>query len=81
MLVRLQLRDFAFDDWNMRQSETDSKKDTRQIKHVRPYIEPMRRLQQTVHNPKMILNLNLRVDEVISGEDRLGKARFQMHVR
>ena len=79
---QLQLKDFAFDDWNSRQTDTGTaNKTTENNIDDRPRLEPMRRLEAIVRKPKMHLNLNLKVDKVLSGEDLLGKTQFQLHLR
>ena len=78
---QLQLKDFAFDDWSMKQTATVTGKDAEQHVKNKPYLEPMRHLEDLVKSTDMHLDLNLKVDKVLSGKDHLGKARFQLHLR
>jgi len=78
---QLQLKDFAFDDWSTTQSDTATTKSTEQNNDARPWNELLRRLETIVRDPKMHLNLNLKVDKVLSGEERLGRAQLQLHLR
>ncbi len=65
---QLQLKDFALDILDLQQPDKTT-------------LEPVRRLIDIVQAPKMHFNLNLKVDKLLSGEDDLGKARFQLHLR
>ncbi len=76
---QLQLKDFAFDDWKTQTAATA--KTTRQENKNEPLLKTLRQLEDTVRSPKMHVNLNLKVDKVLSGEDILGKARLQLHLR
>jgi hypothetical protein len=78
---QLQLKDFGFDDWSIKQPATATGKDTKQVVKNKPYLEPLRHLEDLVKTTDMHLNLNLKVDNVLSGKDHLGKARFQLHIR
>jgi len=78
---QLQLKDFAFHDWSTTQTDTVTTEDKEQKNDDRPWNEPLQRLEAMVREPKMHLNLNLKVDKVLSGKDRLGKAQFQLHLR
>lgn len=78
---QIQLKDFAFDDWSIKQTETYTERTTKQMINDKAYLEPLRRLEEIVHEPEMHLNLNMNVDKLLSGEDLLGKAQFQLHLR
>ncbi len=78
---QLQLKDFGFDDWSIKQAATATGKDTKKAVKNKPYLEPLRHLEELVKTTDMHLNLNLKVDKVLSGKDHLGKARFQLHIR
>ncbi len=77
---QLQLNDFKFDDWNTKQDATTSLKTSAPTSKERPLLKILRDLEDTVKSPEMHLNLNLKADKVLSGEDRLGKAQFQLHM-
>jgi uncharacterized protein involved in outer membrane biogenesis len=78
---QLQLQDFSFDDWSMKQPAAVTGKDAEHHGKNKPYLEPMRHLEDLVRSTDMHLDLNLKVDQVLSGKDHLGKARFQLHLR
>jgi len=65
---QLQLKDFALDILDLQQPDITS-------------LKPVRRLIDIIQAPKMHFNLDLKVDKVLSGEDVLGKAHFQLHLR
>jgi uncharacterized protein involved in outer membrane biogenesis len=77
---QLQLNDFEFDDWNTQQDATTSLKTSAQTSKERPLLKILRDLEDTVKSPEMHLNLNLKADKVLSGEDHLGKAQFQLQM-
>lgn len=77
---KIQLNDFKFDDWNTRQDATTSLKTSAQTSKERPLLKILRDLEDTVKSPDMHLNLNLKADKVLSGEDHLGKAQFQLQM-
>ena len=77
---QLQLNDFELDDWNTRPDATTSLKTSAQTSKERPLLIILRDLEDTVKSPEMHLNLNLKVDKVLSGEDHLGKAQFQLQM-
>ncbi len=76
---QIQLKDYAFDDMNIKQVN-DTDKNTTLNNNERPLHLALRKLEEFVRSPKMHLNLNLKVDKVLSGEDRLGKAQFLLHI-
>lgn len=79
---QLQLKDFALDDWGIKQTAAVTTEDaSKQTGKIKPMFEPLRRLESVVKAPGMHLNINLKVDKVISGKDHLGKAQFQLHLR
>ena len=78
---QLQLKDFGFDDWDIKQPATATGKDTKKVVKNKSYLEPLRHLEDLVKTTDMHLDLNLKVDNVLSGKDHLGKARFQLHIR
>ena len=78
---QLQLKDFAFDDWNIKQPATVTGKETQKTVQNKPYLEPLRHLEDLLKTTEMHLDLNLKVDKVVSGKDHLGKARLQLHLR
>jgi len=78
---QLQLKDFGFDDWNTPQVATSTEAASKQVSHERPLLKYLRHLEDTVKSPEMHLGLNMKVDKVLSGEDRLGKARLQLQIR
>jgi uncharacterized protein involved in outer membrane biogenesis len=80
---QFQLNDFKFIDWKIDQDHETSKTATEeeQKSFERPAITLLRHIEDIVRTPHMHLNLNLNADRVISGEDRLGKARFKLHMR
>ena len=78
---QLQLKDFGFDDWSKKQPVTVTRKDKKPAVKDKPYLEPLRHLEDLLKTTDMHLDLNLNVDKVLSGNDHLGKARFQLHLR
>ena len=81
---QIQLEDFALDDLaitGITQSDTDTEKTPKRSKADRPFLQYLRQLEDVVKAPDMHLNLDLKVDRVHSGKDRLGNARFQLHLR
>lgn len=78
---QLQLKDFGFDDWSMKQPVDVTGKDAEQHVINKPYLGTMRHLEDLVRSTDMHLDINLKVDKVLSGKDHLGKARFQLHLR
>lgn len=78
---QIQLKDFAFNDWNIKPVDNANSKTSPLNDNVSPLLLPLRHLEDTVRSPEMHLNLNIKVDKLLSGEDKLGKARFQLHMR
>ncbi len=78
---QLQLKDISFDDWNIKQPDTATVKTSKLKTHAEATFDLLHRLEKIVREPKMHFNLNVNVDKVLLGEDRLGKARFQLHLR
>ena len=78
---QLQLKDFAFDDWSIKQPATTTEKSARQVDQKNPHLEPLRRLEDLVKTTDMHLDLNLKVDKVLSGQDHLGRVQLQLHLR
>jgi len=78
---QIQLKDFAFENWSTTQTDTGTAEPREKKNGGRPWNEPLQRLEAIVRDPRMHLNLNLKVDKLLSGEDQLGKARFQLQLR
>lgn len=79
---QLQLMDFASDGWSIKQTTAVTTQDSsKKTVRTKPLYEPLRRLESVVKAPDMHLNLNLKVDKVLSGKDQLGKAQLQLHLR
>ena len=78
---QLQLKDFAFDDWNIEQTDTATRKSETYIDPSNPHLIPLRRIEELVKTTDMHLDLNLKVDKVLSGQDRLGRVQLQLHLR
>lgn len=78
---QIQLKDFAFDNWSTSQTDTVTAEPKTQANDDRPWNQPVQRLEAIVREPRMHLNLNLKVDKVLSGEDQLGKAQFHLQLR
>jgi uncharacterized protein involved in outer membrane biogenesis len=78
---QLQIKDFAFDEWDTSQAATNTEETSELITYERPLLKHLRHLEDTVKSPEMHLYLNLKVDKVLSGEDHLGKAQLQLHMR
>ena len=77
---QLQLKDFAFDDWSTKQTEDTAEKPSNQKNNERRINKPLRHIEDMVRTPEMHLDLNLKVEKLLSGKDSLGKARFQLHM-
>jgi uncharacterized protein involved in outer membrane biogenesis len=78
---QLQLKDFAFYDWESKQGSISSENSSTEKEIERPYHKSLRELQATVEQPDMNLKLNLKVDKLLSGQDILGKATFILQMR
>ncbi len=78
---QLQLKDFSFDNWSTKQTDATTVKPSEQNIYQRPLNKPLRQLEDMVRTPDMHFDLNIKVDKLLSGEDPLGKARFQLHLR
>ena len=78
---QIQLKDFKLDIQDLQQPEIDRSKTSKQKIDDIAALKPVRRLIDIIQAPKMHFNLNLKVDKVLSGDDILGKARFQLHLR
>jgi uncharacterized protein involved in outer membrane biogenesis len=77
---QLQLEDFTFDDWSTDQAKATTEQPSIQDSNERRINRPMRHLEELTRSPEMHLNLNLKVDKLLSGEDSLGKAQFKLHL-
>jgi uncharacterized protein involved in outer membrane biogenesis len=77
---QLQLKDFAFDDWSTSQVTASPAETTKPNIDKRKIGKPLRQLEAIARDPDMLLDLNLNVGRLLSGEDVLGKARLQLHL-
>jgi uncharacterized protein involved in outer membrane biogenesis len=78
---QLQLKDFAPDIHNLQPFDKTTSKTSKQKTDDLSTLKPVHRLIDIIQAPKMHFNLNLKVDKLLSGEDVLGKARFQLNLR
>lgn len=78
---QIQLNDFSIDELLLQQPDTPGVKTSDWKNRQGPAFKPLQRLEEIVRAPKMHLNLNVVVNKVVSGEDILGKAHFQLHLR
>jgi AsmA protein len=78
---QLQLKDFSLDIANIQRPDKAAPKTTKQIINEGSVLIPSQLLADFIRTSKMHFNLNLKVDKVLSGEDHLGKARLQLHLR
>ncbi|MCW8935551.1 MAG: AsmA family protein [Gammaproteobacteria bacterium] len=78
---QLQLKDFSFDDSNSKQTEAASAELPQQVTNDNQVNKHLQRLEKIVRSPGVHYDLNLKVDRVLSGEDILGRAEFQLHLR
>jgi uncharacterized protein involved in outer membrane biogenesis len=78
---QLQIKDFEFAD--LKVEKPDGKKLSATAQKARAYSEeqPGHRLLQTVDNPKMHFDLNLKVDKVLAGETALGASSLRLKLR
>ncbi len=77
---QFQLKDFSLDIANLQQPGKAEPKTAKQITNEGTILIPTRRLADFIRSSKIHFNLNLKVDRVLSGEDDLGKARFQLNL-
>ena len=78
---QLQLKDFSLDIAKLQQAGKTTPKTAKPKISEGTVLIPTRFLADIIRSSKMHFNLNLKVDRVLSGEDDLGKTRFQLHLR
>jgi uncharacterized protein involved in outer membrane biogenesis len=87
----LQINDFIFDDWTHQSSapSSESRKekpatDTSAAESKQPLDQIINRkvkeFENKLKDPRMHLNMNLSVDNLLIGSNRLGKGRLQFHM-
>lgn len=74
----LQLNDFAFVDWDIDQTDAASPTEKSDEEVL---VDLLQALEKRVRDPEMHVNLDLQVDKVLSGDDRLGKAQLRLYLR
>ena len=77
---QLQLNDFSFDIADLQQSKNKTVKTSKQKFDDIIALQPVRQLVDVAQSPKMHFNLNLKADQILSGEGILGKAVFQLQL-
>lgn len=77
---QLQLNDFSFDIADLQQSKNKTVKTFKQKFDEIIALQPVRQLIDVAQSPKMHFNLNLKADQILSGEGVLGKAVFQLQL-
>ena len=78
---QLQINDFELDLKDLQLPEETPAWTTKQTFDELAALKLVPRLMDVLQAPKMHLNLNLKADKVLSGEDTVGKARLQLHLR
>ena len=75
---QLQLKDFAFIDGNTKPIDSVTASSTEKSDEE-VLVELMQTLESQVRDPENHINLDLKVDKVLSGEDVLGRGQLQLH--
>ncbi len=78
---QLQLNDFALDIKDLQLTEKTPAWTSKQTLDEIAALKLVPQLIDIMQTPKMHLNLNLKTDKILSGENTVGKARLQLHLR
>ena len=76
---QLQLKDFAFIDESTKQIDSVTTSSTEKSDEE-VLVELTQTLENLVRDPENHINLDLKVDKVLSGEDHLGSGKLQFHL-
>jgi len=91
-----QVNDFIFDDWNYRSSESANDKPAPLTGNKDAAVSSMpgnkqpidqiisrkaEEFENKLKDPRMHLNMNLSVDNLLIGDNRLGRGRLQLHMQ
>ncbi len=78
---QIQLNDFSLDGLTVPTAGNNTANTSKQATDKLAALKPVHRLIEIMRTPETHLNINMKADRVLAGDEVVGKIRFQLHLR